>query len=205
MTGSRLIHVVDDDEAVRKSAMFLLRRAGFTVRPWASGGALLEEIDTDALACILLDMRMPPPDGLAVQRELARRGSLLPVIVFSGHGDLTIIIQALQAGAADFIEKPFERSLLLAAIEGAFRRMEDPMEADRQKEAAMQTLAILDDEERLMLEKLASGWTNDRVARSLGYSPHQIELRRARVFNKLGISGLPALVRIALAAELVDL
>ena len=116
---TRLIHVVDDDEAIRQSIAFMLRTAGFRVEAYASGTVFLKAIDRLTKGCVVLDVRMPDIDGLEVQARLAVMGSSLPVIILTGHGDVTLAVRAVKAGAIEFLEKPFERSALLRAIEEA--------------------------------------------------------------------------------------
>jgi two-component system response regulator FixJ len=199
----RLVHVVDDDDGVRRSLSFLLRTAGFQVKSWPSGADFLAGIDIADPACILLDACMPPPDGITVLRELSQRGVAFPVIVLTGHVDLAGAIEVLRAGAADFIEKPFERALLLATIGNAFRYMEDPA-ADRRQEAAVRALAALDDPERLVLEKVAAGWEDDRIAEHLRISLRAVAAQRARLPGRLGLPSVAAALRLVFATKLID-
>ena len=113
MADDRLVHVVDDEDAVRRSLDFALRTAGFEVEKWPDGEAFLKGADRSAQACVLLDVRMPGMDGLQVQQEMAALGFNLPVIVLTGHGDIATAVRAMHAGAVDFLEKPFERERLL--------------------------------------------------------------------------------------------
>ena len=126
MTERRLVHVVDDEEPVRRSLTFLLRTSGFDVRVHETGTAFLKTLREAPPGCILLDIRMPEMDGLEVQRELSRRGVTLPIIVLTGHGDVPIAVAAMKAGAVEFLEKPFEKAMLLAALEIGFASQ--PME-----------------------------------------------------------------------------
>src|SRR5437016_5053888 len=124
MTDSdRTVYLIDDDEAVRRSAGFMLKTSGYSVCPFESGVAFLKEVKELEPGCILLDVRMPGLDGLEVQRELGNRGINFPVIVMTGHGDIAVAVQAMKAGAVDFIEKPFEKAVLLHALEEGLARL----------------------------------------------------------------------------------
>ncbi len=122
--SQRLVHVVDDDESVRRSVGFMLKTAGFKVQPYASGAELLNGARTLDPGCILLDIRMPGMDGLEVQQALRDAGVSLPVIIMTGHGDVPLSVKAMKAGAVDFIEKPFEKAVLLSALEQGFASLQ---------------------------------------------------------------------------------
>ena len=119
MSDKRLVHVIDDEESIRRSLDFLLRNEGYRVATWANPGLFLKRVDRLEPACVLLDVRMPGIDGLLVQQEMAAVGVNLPVIVLTGHGDVQMAVRALQAGAADFLEKPVDRTKLLTAVADA--------------------------------------------------------------------------------------
>ena len=116
MAQDRLVHVVDDEDSIRRSLDFLLRTAGFQVQKWDNGEAFLKGADSAAPACVLLDIRMPGLDGLQVQAEMASRGFNQPVVVLTGHGDIGIAVRAMRAGAVDLLEKPFNRERLLQIL-----------------------------------------------------------------------------------------
>ena len=119
----RLVHLVDDDEAIRRSVGFMLKTSGFHVHSYESGLELLKAAPSLETGCILLDIRMPGMDGLEVQSALRDKGVILPVIIMTGHGDVSLAVQAMKAGAVDFIEKPFEKAVLLSAIEHGVERL----------------------------------------------------------------------------------
>lgn len=202
MTERRLVHIVDDEDAIRRSAGFMLKTSGFAVETWDSGVAFLKEVRHVAHGCILLDVRMPELDGLEVQQLLNERGVTMPVIVLTGHGDISISVRAMKAGAVDFIEKPFEKAVLLGAIEAAFGRL-DRAGADIVRAAEAEVIiAALTARERDVFEGLARGLPNKTIAYDLGISPRTVEVHRANIMTKLNARSLSDALRIAFAAGL---
>jgi two-component system response regulator FixJ len=200
MSDKRLIHIIDDEEAIRRSAGFMLKAAGFAVETWPSGVAFLKDVRDAAVGCILLDVRMPEMDGLAVQQALNERGVPMPVIVLTGHGDVAIAVRAMKAGAVDFIEKPFEKAVLLAAIETAFARLGDAEAKSTRRADAEVAIAALTEREREVLDGLARGLPNKTIAYDLGISPRTVEVHRANVMAKLEVRSLSDALRIAFSA-----
>jgi two-component system, LuxR family, response regulator FixJ len=196
----RLVHLVDDDEAIRRSVGFMLKTSGFHVRTYESGVELLKGAPNLEPGCILLDIRMPGMDGLEVQAKLRDKGVALPVIIMTGHGDVSLAVQAMKAGAVDFIEKPFEKAVLLSAIEhGVERLKKSAADVDRADEAAVR-LQALTPREREVLDGLAKGLPNKTIAYDLGISPRTVEIHRARVMQKMEVRSLSELVRLTLDA-----
>lgn len=201
MSDERLVHLVDDDEAIRRSAGFMLKTSGFRVLSYESGDQLLKSAAALEPGCVLLDIRMPGMDGLEVQQALKERGIGLPVVIMTGHGDVTLAVQAMKAGAVDFIEKPFEKAVLLGAIDQAFHRLERSAEVrERAKEAEVR-LNGLTPREREVLDGLAQGLPNKTIAYDLGISPRTVEIHRANLMTKLGVKSLSEALRIAFAAQ----
>lgn len=201
MSEERLIHIVDDEDSVRRSASFLLRLSGFETRTYVSGSAFLREVDHAPLGCILLDVRMPEIDGLEVQRELNTRGIAMPVIMLTGHGDISIAVQAMKAGAVDFIEKPFEKEHLLRAIGVAFGKLDDATACDgAEARDAQMLIAALTPREQEVLSGLVRGYPNKTIAFDLGISARTIEVHRANLMDKLSARTLSEVLRIAFAA-----
>jgi two-component system response regulator FixJ len=197
----RLVHLVDDDEAIRRSVGFMLKTSGFHVHTYESGVELLKAAPDLESGCILLDIRMPGMDGLEAQRALRDKGVTLPVIIMTGHGDVSLAVQAMKAGAVDFIEKPFEKAVLLSAIEhGVERLKKSAADQDRADEAAVR-LQALTPREREVLDGLARGLPNKTIAYDLGISPRTVEIHRANVMSKLGVRSLSEALRIAFAAQ----
>ena len=197
----RLVHLVDDDDAIRRSVGFMLKTSGYHVRTYESGVELLKGAPGLEPGCILLDIRMPGMDGLEVQAALRDKGVTLPVIIMTGHGDVSLAVQAMKAGAVDFIEKPFEKAVLLSAIDhGVERLRKSAADLDRADEAAVR-LQALTPREREVLDGLAKGLPNKTIAFDLGISPRTVEIHRANVMSKLAVRSLSEALRIAFAAQ----
>lgn len=201
---SRTVHLVDDDEAIRRSASFMLRTSGYLVKTYASGVELLALGKAVLPGCILLDVRMPDMDGLEVQAALKELGVLLPVIVMTGHGDVNVAVQAMKAGAVDFIEKPFEKSVLLGAIEEGLARIEQAGRRQARADEARVRLEALTPREADVLQGLVRGHPNKTIAYDLGISPRTVEIHRANLMIKLGVASLSEALRIAFAAGMGD-
>lgn len=202
MSDRKMVHVVDDEEAVRRSLDFLLRSEGYAVERWPDGLSFLKHADKTAPACVLLDIRMPSMDGLETQAEMAASGFSHPVIVLTGHGDVGHAVRAMKAGATDFLEKPFDREQLLQSVALAFRQIADrEMLRDRENWAKTQ-IAKLTGREREVLEGLACGYPNKTIAYDLEISTRTVEVYRANVMAKLEVNNFADALRIAFAAGL---
>jgi len=199
MAEPAAVHVIDDDEAVRHSLEFLLDCAGIPVRTYESGLAFLKVVGDLRSGCILTDVRMPDLDGLALQQKLLQMGIRLPIIVMTGHGDVPIAVQALKAGAADFIEKPFEDEVLVAAVRSALDASLRSQEREKEAEEIAARLATLTPRERQVLDRLVAGQPNKTIAFDLGASPRTVEVHRARVMEKMGARSFSELVRMAVS------
>jgi len=200
MADKRLVHIVDDEDSIRRSAKFMLSTSGYAVETWESGVAFLKEAKTAEPGCILLDVRMPEMDGLEVQQALNERGITMPVIILTGHGDIGIAVRAMKAGAVDFIEKPFEKAVLMSAIEAAHARLEKNAADLERNEEAHVMLGKLTGREREVLDGLAKGLPNKTIAYDLDISPRTVEVHRANLMTKLGVRSLSEALRIAFAA-----
>jgi two-component system, LuxR family, response regulator FixJ len=200
MIRDRTIHLVDDDEAIRKSAGFMLRTSGYTVNCYASGAEFLKAASSAELGCVLLDVRMPGLDGLQVQAAMRDRGIAMPVVVLTGHGDVTVAVQAMKAGAIDFLEKPFEKAAVLDAIQRGFSRMDNADTMAIEEADARVRLALLTPREREILEGLVMGYPNKTIAYDMGISSRTVEVHRASLMSKLSAHSLSDVLRIAFSA-----
>lgn len=197
----KIVYLVDDEEAIRRSAGFMLRTSGHRVEAFESGDAFLKAARDLEPGCILLDIRMPGTDGMAVQQALNAYGITMPVVIMTGHGDITLAVRAMKAGAVDFIEKPFEKAVLMSALDLAWMRLErSDRQAVRAEEAAVR-LKILTPRERDVLDGLVEGLPNKTIAYDLGISPRTVEIHRANVMAKLEVKSLSEALRIAFAAR----
>lgn len=198
----RMIHVVDDDEAIRHSVGFMLKKAGFRVETYGSGSQFLKSVDRETKGCVLLDVRMPDIDGLEVQARMAQLGISLPVIVLTGHGDVSLAVRAIKAGAIEFLEKPFERSALLTAIEEALALAARGERSHAASADAVVRLGALTPREREVLDGMVLGRPNKLIAYNLDIATRTVEVHRANLMEKLGCRSLSDVLRIAFAAGL---
>lgn len=197
--GSYTVHIVDDEEPVRKSLAFLLTMAGFTVRVHESATAFLSVAPTIRNGCLVTDLRMPDLDGVELLRRLRGLGAKVPAIVISGHGDVPMAVEAMKAGALDFIEKPFKDDILIEAIERAANEL-GTSTVGEDVSAIRTRLALLSEREREVFSGVVAGLPNKTIAFDLDISPRTVEVHRANVMTKMGAKSLPELVRMALAA-----
>jgi two-component system, LuxR family, response regulator FixJ len=202
--AKRTVHVIDDDDAVRRAIAMLLRSAGIAVEAHRSGLAFLNAVPSlggGNAECVLTDVRMPELDGIELLRRLKECGFRGSVVVMTAHGDVSTAVRAMKAGAADFIEKPFDDEALLAAIRVAFGAA-DAAEASGRAARAAARVAALSPREREVLQLLTAGKPNKAIARDLGLSPRTVEVHRARLMARLEVGSLAEAVRLAVQAEL---
>lgn len=199
MTDARHLHVIDDDDAVRDSLGFLLESAGLEVTTYDSAVDFLGRRTGEEAGCVVTDVRMPGMTGLELVLELRRLGSQLPVIVMTGHADVPLAVQAMKAGAHDFIEKPFDDAALLKSVEAALFRPAGHG-AEGAKDEAIQRIESLSARERQVLRGLVAGKPNKAMARDFGISPRTVEVYRANLMTKLKAASLSEVVRMAVRA-----
>jgi len=204
MPSSQVVHVIDDDVAVRQSLAFLLSTEGFAVRVYDSAVAFLKELPRAQAGCVVTDIRMPDMSGLDLQRHLRETKSGFPVIVITGHGDVPLAVEAMKAGAVDFIEKPFEDEVLLSAIRVALSRNVKDSERLARVAAIRERLSLLSGRERDVLGGLVAGKPNKIIAHDLGISARTVEVYRANVMTKMQADSLSDLVRMALQESASD-
>jgi two-component system, LuxR family, response regulator FixJ len=201
MPANRVVHVIDDDAAVRQSLAFLLSTAGLAVRVHASAVDFLKVLPEIQGGCIVTDIRMPEMDGLELQRCLRELKAGLPVIVMTGHGDVPLAVEAMKAGAIDFIEKPFDDEILLSAIRSALSRHTKDSEREARLAVVRDRMKTLSEREQEVLERLVAGKPNKVIAHELGLSARTIEVYRANVMSKMQADSLSELVRMALLQD----
>jgi two-component system response regulator FixJ len=201
MPADAVVHVIDDDEAGRESLAFLLETADFAVKTYESAVQFLERLPSLEAGCIVTDVRMPEMTGLELVTELNRRGSGLPVIVITGHGDVPLAVEAMRGGVIDFIEKPFNDETMLNALRVALARGADQREQIEERKIIAERLSRLSTRERQVLNGLVAGQANKVVALELGISPRTVEVYRANLMTKMRAASLSELVRMAIVAE----
>jgi len=199
MQESRIVHIVDDDEAVRQSLAFLLSSAGHAVRLYDSATSFLAGLPGVKSGCVITDIRMPAMTGIELLHELKAKSCGLPAIVITGHGDIALAVEAMKAGAVDFIEKPFDEEAILRAVQTALERGTDGEGGDGAAISAR--LASLSERERQVLEGLIAGHPNKTIAYDLGISPRTVEVYRANLMAKMEASSLSELLRMAILAK----
>lgn len=200
VTQDAKVFIVDDDDAVRDSLELLLETMGYSTESFASGALFLDACEDAWRGCVLLDVRMPKMDGLQVLERLHREFPMLRVVMITGHGDITMAVKAMKAGAVDFVEKPFDEESLLESVENALSDLDHATQQQEMHLAAQENLERLTPREREVLDQLVIGHPNKVIAHELDCSPRTVEIHRARVMEKMAARSLPHLVRLALAA-----
>lgn len=198
LSRSQVVHIIDDDGDVRQALAFLLTTAGLAVQLHESAASFLDAPRPGA-GCIVTDVRMPGIDGLELQRKLAADQNHTPVIVMTGHADVALAVEAMKAGAVDFIEKPFDNEILLEAIRTALARGSGEQERGQRSAEVRRRLENLSERERQVLDGLVAGKSNKIIAHDLSLSARTIEGYRASVMAKMQVHSLSALIRMVLA------
>ena len=200
MTTDAIVHVIDDDDAVRDSLAFLLSSADCAVQTYDSADAFLSKLPQIQSGCIITDVRMPGLSGIDLLRRVKDIGILLPVIVITGHGDIPLAVEAMKSGASDFIEKPIDDEVMLAAVRKALNRQGADVQLAAERQAIDIQIQSLSTRERQVLDGLVAGHANKIIAFNLGISPRTVEIYRANVMTKMQADSLSELVRMALVA-----
>ena len=203
MTGKRIVHVIDDDAAVRRALVRLLRSEGLEAVTYETAQAVLNAAPSLSSGCILLDLQMPGMDGLELLGRLGELGIELPVIVVTGHGDVPTAVRAMKAGAVDFIEKPIDETQLFAAIDAALAEKKFAVR-DRVVASATERMVLLSPRERQVLEAIAVGRPSKLIAYDLGISVRTVEVHRAHMLDRLGVRNMAEAIRIAVMATLAE-
>ena len=203
MVDEPVVHVIDDDEAARQSLAFLLDCAGLSVRSYESAVEFLEAVPTMEHGCIITDVRMPEMSGVELISRLKALAVADPVIVITGHADVPLAIQAMKAGVADFLEKPFSDDAILGAVRSALARRTDVNLAKAERDQFVALQEALSQREREVLDGLVEGRANKVIAFDLGISARPVEVYRANVMTKMKAGSLSELVRMVTIAKLL--
>src|SRR5262245_41600745 len=200
MPNEGIVHVIDDDDAMRNSLAFLFNSAKVPVETYDSATAFLERLSALKPGCVVTDVRMPGISGIDLLKRLRELNVGMPVIVITAHGDVPLAVEAMKYGAADFLETPFDDDLLLTAVRAALSKQASEQEHQAARSAIDERLARLSTRERQVLDGLVAGHPNKTIAYDLGISPRTIEIYRANVMTKMEANSLSDLVRMTLTA-----
>jgi two-component system, LuxR family, response regulator FixJ len=199
----RKVYVIDDDEAMRDSLLFLLDSAGFEVTLFENAQQFLDALPGLGFGCVVSDVRMPGIDGIELLKRLKADHSPFPIVVMTGHGDVPLAVEAMKLGAVDFLEKPFEDDRLIGMVEMAIRQAEPSAKSEAIAQDIAARVASLSPRERQVMEGLIAGLSNKLIAREYDISPRTIEVYRANVMTKMHANSLSELVRMAMRAGLI--
>jgi RNA polymerase sigma factor (sigma-70 family) len=194
---SPIVYIVDDDHSLRTAVSRLLRAAGFTVRDFACGPEFLAAARDDVPSCLLMDVRMPGPSGLDLQRSLNAEEESPPIVFLTGHGDVAMGVHAMKAGAVDFLTKPVRREPLLKAVRDALARDEERRTSRERRRKLNARYETLTPREREVLVHVVAGRLNKQIAADLGTSERTVKAHRAQVMSKMRVGSLADLVRAA--------
>lgn len=200
MPDDAIVHVIDDDDAVRDSLGFLLRSAKLQVRTYESAKSFLQVSSTLKSGCVITDVRMPDVSGIDLLRKLRDLDVRIPVIVITGHGDVPLAVEAMRIGAFDFLEKPFDDEVILDSVRSALGQCSKEAMQGAERTEIQERLEALSTREQEVLEGLVAGKPNKIIAYNLGISPRTVEVYRANVMTKMNAGSLSELVRMALVA-----
>ncbi|MGA2788427.1 MAG: response regulator [Verrucomicrobiota bacterium] len=192
-----MVYLLDDEPGMLKALTRLLKAEGFTVCAFTSAKTFLDSYHPEKLSCLVLDVAMPELNGLELQQRLTRAGWLLPIVFLTGHGDIPMSVQAIKAGALDFLTKPVKDTDLLRAVRAALQRAATQRDLISETALLRQRYASLTPRECEVMEHVVAGQLNKQIAADLGTGEHTIKVHRARVMEKMGIESIADLVRAA--------
>ena len=196
------VHIIDDDQALRESLAFLLRTHQLEVRSFDSAKTFLDALPDASLGCVITDIRMPGMSGIDLLRRLKELKVSVPVIVITGHGDVSLAVEAMKIGAADFFEKPFNDDQLVASVRAALQQRQDQTKRGAERTEIEHRISKLSAREKDVLAGLIEGRANKQIAFDLGISPRTVEIYRANLMNKMQADSLSDLVRMALVVQM---
>ena len=200
--AARAVHIIDDDQALRESLAFLLRTHQLEVRSFDSAKTFLDALPDASLGCVITDIRMPGMSGIDLLRRLKELKVSVPVIVITGHGDVSLAVEAMKIGAADFFEKPFNDDQLVASVRAALQQRQDQTKRGAERTEIEHWISKLSAREKDVLAGLIEGRANKQIAFDLGISPRTVEIYRANLMNKMQADSLSDLVRMALVVQM---
>lgn len=201
MSDNQTVYIVDDDEGIRDGLSLLLETVGQSHELYESAFDFLEKYNEEMSGCIVLDIRMPRMTGIDLQEKLNERNSSLPIIFITGHGDIPMAVEAMKAGALDFIRKPFREQDLLDRINEALEFESGNREKEQTRKDLLEKVETLTDREREIFDCVANGEMNKVIAIDRGISERTVEVHRSQVMKKLNARTLAQLVRIKMALE----
>ena len=200
--AARAVHIIDDDQALRESLAFLLRTHQLEVRSFDSAKTFLDALPDASFGCVITDIRMPGMSGIDLLRRLKELKIGVPVIVITGHGDVSLAVEAMKIGAADFFEKPFNDDQLVASVRAALQQRQDQTKRGAERTEIEHRISKLSAREKDVLAGLIEGRANKQIAFDLGISPRTVEIYRANLMNKMQADSLSDLVRMALVVQM---
>lgn len=192
------IYIVDDDDGMRRALSVLMSTVGYNAVAFARAAEFLQKLDPNQPACVVLDVRMPEMSGLEVQQHLNRNGSMLPVILMTGHGDIPMAVQAMKDGAFDFLQKPFRDQDLLDRINGALKQDAENRETVERHAELKRRAESLTPREKEVMAMVVDGRANKVIAIDLGLSERTVEIHRANVMEKMQARSVAHLVKMHL-------
>ena len=198
--ADRTVFVVDDDDAALDSLVMLLRSDGLNPSGFSSAQAFLDVLTPESRGCVISDVRMPGMDGVQLIRALKAMECILPVIVITGHADVTVAVQAMKAGAAEFVQKPFESELILRLVRACLEENDDAVDASARRTRVLRRIESLTARERQVLDMIMEGASNKAIASALAISPRTVEIYRANVMSKMRADNLSELIRMTLSS-----
>jgi two-component system response regulator FixJ len=199
--NAQVIHIVDDDPAIRDALSLVFDMEGYAVDTFDNGDAFLDAVGSTTPNCVILDVHMPGQSGIEILRRLHGTGFAVPVFVISGQGDIPMAVEAIKQGAHDFIEKPFDADTVVTRVRDAIAAVETAAAPPEHPAGAFPGAETLTPREREVLKEITAGASNKEAGRTLGISPRTIEVHRARIMEKIGARNAADLVRIVLSRE----
>src|ERR1700760_2421920 len=198
--ADRTVFVVDDDAAALDSLLLLLRSDGLYPSGYSSALAFLDNLRSGARGCVISDVRMPGMDGVQLVRTLKQMGSPLPIVLVTGHADVSVAVQAMKAGASDFVQKPYESEQILRLVRAALEENDEALDASAKRNRVLSRIESLTARERQVLDLIMDGASNKLIASSLTISPRTVEIYRANVMSKMRADSLSDLIRMTLSS-----